>query len=143
MMKYLALTVLCLPVSAQTFSTPSRLDPDASGCADSKLLPKLELCRIDNCEKKDSDHRDIPVREDEHGDAVLSAVDGESRSVMYECREGTTPTDVVRQAAMALRATGFEVPYQFTDKEASLTGHKGDTWVLVDAASRYYTLVEL
>src|SRR5579871_3999268 len=116
MMKYLALTVLCLPVSAQTFSTPSRLDPDAQGCADSKVLPKLELCRIDNCEKKDSDHREVPIREDEHGDVVTSSLDGDSRSVMYECVDGTMPSDIVRQAATSLRATGFEVPYQFSDK---------------------------
>jgi outer membrane protein OmpA-like peptidoglycan-associated protein len=130
--------IFALPLAAQT-----GLDPDARGCTDSKVLPKLEMCRIDNCEKRDSDHRDIPVREDDHGEAVLSAVDGDSRSVMYECREGTTPSDVVRQAAAALRATGFEVPYQFSDKEATLTAHKADTWIVLDAASRYYTLMEL
>jgi OOP family OmpA-OmpF porin len=137
-MKYLALTLLCICLQGQTM-----LDPDAAGCKDSKTLPKLELCRIDNCDKKESDHREIPIREDERGEAVVSPVDGDSRSVMYECREGTAPADIVRQAATALRATGFEVPYQFADKEAGLTAHKGDTWILVDAASRYYTLVEL
>ncbi|SRR5579883_2215533 len=137
-MKYLVLTLLCLPLSAQT-----KLDPDAQGCADSKVLPKLELCRIDNCEKKDSDHREVPIREDEHGDVVTSSLDGDSRSVMYECVDGTMPSDIVRQAATSLRATGFEVPYQFSDKEASLTARKGDTWVVVDAASHFYTLTEM
>src|SRR5690349_9417645 len=127
MRQYFALFSLCLPLAAQ-----SALEPDVRGCADSKILPKLEMCRIDNCEKKDSDHRDIPVREDEHGDAVLSPVDGESRSLMYECREGTTPAEVIRHAAIALRATGFEVPYQFAEKEATLTAHKNDTWIVVD-----------
>ncbi|SRR5579883_463310 len=137
-MKYLALICLLFPLAAQT-----RLDPDASGCTDSKILPKLELCRVDNCEKKESDHREIPIREDEHGEAVLSGVDGDSRSIMYECTDTTTPATIVRQAAVALRASGFDVPYQFSEKEAALTAHKGDTWVLVDSASHYYTLVEM
>lgn len=136
--KHFAIVLFSLPLAAQ-----SPLAPDAPTCADSKVLPKLELCRIDNCEKKDSDHRDIAIREDEHGEAVLSPIDGDSRSVMYECREDLTPADMISQAAAALRATGFEVPYKFSDKEAALTAHKGDTWVMVDAASRYYTLTEL
>ena len=83
-MKYFAFALLCLPVTAQT-----KLEPDAQGCSDSKVLPKLELCRIDNCEKKESDHREVPIREDEHGEAVTSSLDGDSRSVMYECVDGT------------------------------------------------------
>jgi hypothetical protein len=133
---------VCLVLSA-SLRAQSALDPDARGCTDSKVLPKLEMCRIDNCEKKDSDHREVPVKEDERGDAVISPLDGDTRSVMYECAEGTTPAEIVQQAAAALRATGFEVPYKFADKEASLTAHKGDTWLIVDAASRFYTLTEL
>src|SRR5579885_3184297 len=140
MRRYLVFVVWCLPLAAQS---GAGLAPDASGCTDSKILPKLEMCRVDNCEKKDSDHREIPVKEDEKGDAVISAIDGDSQSVMYECREGTTPADVVKQAAAALRATGFEVPYTFADKEATLTARKADTWIILDAASRFYTVVEL
>lgn len=137
-MNHLILVLICFPLLAQ-----SKLEPDAAGCTDSKILPKLEMCRIDNCEKKDSDHREVPVKEDEHGEAVTSAVDGESHSVMYECVDGTTPAAVIGQAVVALRATGFEVPYHFSDTEGGLTAHKGDTWILLDAASRYYTMVEL
>jgi len=137
-MRYLSLLLFYLPLAAQT-----RLEPDASGCTDSKAFPKLEMCRIDNCERKASDHRDIPVKEDERGEPVLSPLDGDTRSVMYECAEGTSPAEIVRQAGAALRATGFEVPYEFSDREATLTAHKGDTWVVLDAASRFYTLIEL
>ena len=137
-MKHFRFLVLCLPLAAQV-----KLEPDAPNCADSKILPKLELCRVDNCENKDADHREVPVRDDEHGEAVTTSLDGDSRSVMYECVDGTLPSDVVRQAATALRATGFEVPYQFSDKEASLTARKGDMWITVDAASRFYTLTEI
>lgn len=119
------------------------LEPDAPGCADSKILPKLQFCRVDNCEKTASDHRDVAVREDEHGEAVVTPVDGDSSSTMYECREGTTPGEVIHQAAAALKASGFEVPYEFADNEGGLTARKGDLWVLLDAASRFYTLVEL
>jgi outer membrane protein OmpA-like peptidoglycan-associated protein len=137
-MKYIAFMLLCLPLTAQ-----SQLERDAAGCFDSSKLPKMESCRIDNCDKKESDHREVPVREDEHGEAVISPLDGESRSIMYECREGTLPADVVQRAAASLRVAGYEVPYQFADKEATLTAHKGDSWILLDAASHYYTLVEL
>ena len=119
------------------------LEPDASSCVDSKIIPKLLGCRIDNCENKVSDHRDVPTREDEKGEALTSAVDGESRSLMYECREATTPADIVEQAVAILRAAQFEIPYRFSEKEGAVTAQKGDLWILVEAASRYYTLVEL
>jgi len=121
----------------------SNLAPDQPGCTDSKFFPKLLACRIDNCEKKDSDHRDIPVGEDEKGDAISAAMDGNSRSVMYECWTGTTPASIVDKAEIALKAAGFDVPYRFTDAEATLTAHKDDLWITVDAASRFYTLTEI
>ena len=132
------ISVCSLPLLAQNVA-----DPNASACADSKVLPHLELCRIDNCEKKDSDHRDIPVREDERGEPVISPVEGSSNSYMYECQEGTKPGDIVQQAAAALRASGYAVPYHFADREGTVTAHKDDQWVLVEAASRFYTLTEL
>jgi outer membrane protein OmpA-like peptidoglycan-associated protein len=128
--------VCWLPLAAQT------LAPNAPGCADSRTLPRLMGCRIDNCEKKDGDHRDVAVKEDENGQLVTNGVDGDSRSIMYECVEGTKPKGVVDQAAAALRAAGFEVPYQFGEEEGALTAHKGDLWLTVEAASHFYTLVE-
>jgi outer membrane protein OmpA-like peptidoglycan-associated protein len=121
---------------------PSPSVPDAPGCVDSRTLPKLPGCRIDNCEKKDSDRREVAVKEDEHGQAVTNAIEGDSRSVMYECNEGAKPKGIMYQAAAVLRATGFEIPYLFNDEEGALTAHKGDTWVTIESASHYYTLVE-
>ncbi len=142
------LAVFVLPAFAQDAAHDSatahvKLDADAGGCADSTVLPKLPFCRIDNCEKKESDHRDIPIKDDGNGEPVTNPVDGESRAIMYECREGSTPANLVQQAVEALRVAGFEVPYQFVDKEGSVTARKGDLWVLFDAASRFYTLTEL
>jgi outer membrane protein OmpA-like peptidoglycan-associated protein len=121
---------------------PPPLAPDAPGCIDSRALPKLPGCRIDNCEKKDSDRRDVAVKEDENGQAVTSPIEGDSRSVMYECNEGAKPKGIMAQAVALLRATGFEIPYLFTDEEGALTARKGDTWVTIESASRYYTLIE-
>ncbi len=121
----------------------SKLEPDAPGCVDSKTLPKLPMCRIDNCETKSPDQRDIPVREDDKGQIITAAVDGTSRSVMYECREGTTPSSIVEQAVAALKAAAFPVLYQFVEQEGAVTARKGDLWLTLDAAARYYTLVEL
>lgn len=120
-----------------------KLAPDQAGCVDSKFFPKLLECRIDNCEKKDSDRREVSVGEDDKGDAINSAIEGASRSVMYECREGTTPASIVAQAAVSLKAAGFEIPYRFADAEAALTARKNDLWVTVEAASRFYTLTEI
>lgn len=134
----IALVLLAiLPAFAQT------LAPDAAGCTDSKILPKLPFCRVDACEKKDGDHRDLPVYDNGQAEPTTAPVDGDSHSTMYECREGTTPASIVNQAAAALKSAGFEVPYQFADSEADLTARKGDTWISVEAASRYYTLVEI
>ena len=117
--------------------------PDQPGCLDSKFFPKLLECRIDHCEKQASDHRNVAAGEDELGDVVSAPLDGKSRSLMYECRENTTPAFVVDQAATALKAAGFDIPYKYSDAEASLTARKGDSWIIVEAASRYYTLSEI
>jgi outer membrane protein OmpA-like peptidoglycan-associated protein len=120
-----------------------KLEPDASGCVDSKTLPKLPMCRIDNCEAKDDDQRAVPVREDEKGSVVTAAIDGASRSVMYECREGTTPATIVQQSLAALKAAAIPVLYQYVGQEGTVTARKGDLWMLLEAAARYYTLTEL
>jgi outer membrane protein OmpA-like peptidoglycan-associated protein len=133
----LAIFLLTIPLIGQ-----GRLDPDAPNCADSKALPKILMCRIDNCESKDGDHRDVQIREDDKGNPVTNAVDGNSRAVMYVCPEETAVADIIEKAALHLRAFGFEVPYQFVDKEGALTARKGDLWVTVEAASHFYTLTE-
>src|SRR5271163_4558969 len=120
-----------------------KLAPDQAGCVDSKSFPKLLECRIDNCEKRDSDRRDVPVGEDGQGEAINTSIEGNSRSLMYECREGTTPASIVDQAAVALKTAGFEIPYRFAEAEGALTARKNDFWVTVEAASHYYTLTEI
>jgi len=85
----------------------------------------------------------VTIKEDSDGKAVTHSLDGDSRSVMYECALGTDPKSIVEQAAVALRAAGFEVPYVFAEVEGALTAHKGDDWVTVDSASRFYTLIEV
>jgi OmpA-OmpF porin, OOP family len=134
---------LAILLLAGNIFAQGRPDADAPNCADSKALPRLLMCRIDNCESKDGDHRDIQIREDDKGEPVTNPVDGNSRAVMYECPEETTVADVIHKADIALRAFGFDVPYQFVDKEGALTAHKGDVWVTVEAASHFYTLTEV
>jgi outer membrane protein OmpA-like peptidoglycan-associated protein len=137
--KSLGVLLLALPLAAQT-----RLAPDAPNCADSKSLPKLVMCRIDNCESKTGDHLDVPVRDDgQGGEPVTTGIDGDTRAVMYECAETTTPADIVRHASIVLRASGFDLPYTFADKEGSITARKGDQWLTVEAASHYYTVTEI
>ena len=126
-------------LSAQTL----KLAPDQPGCTDSKYFPKLLECRIDNCETKDTDRRDVPVAENESGDAVTTPLEGSSRSVMYECRVGMTPPVIIERAAGSLKTEGFVVPYRFADAEASITARKDNLWVLVESASRFYTVIEM
>jgi outer membrane protein OmpA-like peptidoglycan-associated protein len=130
-------------LAAQGLPPLAKLAPDQPGCVDSKFFPKVLACRIDNCEKKESDRRDISVGEDEKGDAISASMEGASRSVMYECWAGTTPASIVEKAETALKAAGFDVPYRFSDAEGSLTARKDDLWITVEAASRFYTLTEM
>jgi outer membrane protein OmpA-like peptidoglycan-associated protein len=130
-------------VAAQGLPPLAKLSPDQPGCVDSKSFPKVPACRIDNCEKKDSDRRDINVGEDEKGDALSASMEGASRSLMYECWTGTTPASIVDKAEVALKAAGFEIPYRFAEGEGSLTARKDDLWITVEAASRFYTLTEI
>jgi outer membrane protein OmpA-like peptidoglycan-associated protein len=135
--------VLRQTVGAQGLPPLAKLAPDQPGCVDTKYFPKIMACRIDNCEKKESDHREVPIGEDERGDAISAPMDGASRAVMYECWTGTTPTSIVDKAEAALKAAGFDIPYRFADAEASLTAHRDDLWITVEAASRFYTLTEI
>jgi outer membrane protein OmpA-like peptidoglycan-associated protein len=120
-----------------------KLEPDATGCVDSKTFPKLPMCRIDNCETKESDQRDVPVREDDKGGLVTAALDGASRSIMYECRAGTTPAGIVQQAVAVLKAGSVPVLYQFVGQEGTVTARKGDLWLILEAAAHFYKLIEL
>jgi outer membrane protein OmpA-like peptidoglycan-associated protein len=115
-----------------------------AACYDSKILPKLTGCRVDTCEKKASDQRNAPVREDK-GQPVTAAIEGDSRSIMYECDEGTTSAALIEAAVAGLETAGFSVVYKFAaeEGEGTLTARKDDVWVLLEAASRYYTLTEL
>jgi outer membrane protein OmpA-like peptidoglycan-associated protein len=140
--RILVFLALSVAPSPQTQLAAQSLAPDAPGCVDSRTLPKLPGCRIDNCESKDGDHRDLTVKEGEGGEIVTKGVDGDSRSVMYECVESAKPKGIVDQAAAALRAAGFEIPYLFSEDEGEFTAHKGETWVTLQSASHYYTLVE-
>lgn len=144
-MKHSALLLLLFAcaLGAQGLPPLAKLAPDQPGCTDSKYFLKLQACRIDNCEKKESDQREIPISEDEKGDAVIAPMEGASRAVMYECWAGTTPASVVEKAEAALKTAGFDIPYRFTDAEATLTAHRDDLWITIDAASRYYTLTEM
>ena len=97
-----------------------------AACYDSKILPKLAGCRVDTCDK-------------------TAALEGESRSIMYECDEGTAPAALIEAAATGLEGAGFAVVYKFAgvEGEGTLTARKDDVWVLLEAASRFYTLIEL
>ncbi len=142
-MKFLHWVLITSALVCSQNVSAQKPEPDAAGCLDSRIVPRLLGCRIDNCEHKDSDRREVTLRENEKGEPVTSVVEAESRSVMYECAEKTTPADIVPQAVDALKAAQFDIPYQFTDQEGTVTARKGDLWVLLDAASRYYTLTEL
>jgi outer membrane protein OmpA-like peptidoglycan-associated protein len=130
-------------LAAQGLPPLTKVAPDQPGCVDSKFFPKIPVCRIDNCEKKDTDRRDLLVGEDYKAEAISVSMEGNSRSVMYECWPGTTPASIVEKADIALKAAGFDVPYRFAGAEASLTARKDDLWITVEAASRFYTLIEI
>jgi hypothetical protein len=57
---------------------------------------------------------------------VTTPVDGDSRTIRYECVETVKPKGIVEQAAATLRAAGFQVPYIFAEEEG-----------------QFYTLMEL
>jgi len=140
---FLSLLLLALAGIPTLCAQAPKLGPDQAGCVDSKFFPKVLECRIDNCEKKESDHRDVSVGEDDKGEAINTSIEGNSRSLMYECREGVTPASIVEQAAAALKTAGFEIPYRFAEAEGALTARKNDFWVTVEAASHFYTLTEI
>lgn len=129
-------------IAAAQSKPAAQLSPDAAGCQDSRTLPKLPGCRVDNCEKKDSDRREVTMKDDGKGESTVKAIEGDTRAVMYECAEGVTSRGIMEQAASSLRAAGFEVPYFFSEDEGTMTAFKGETWLTLESAARYYTLIE-
>jgi outer membrane protein OmpA-like peptidoglycan-associated protein len=139
----LGICTLTIGLRGQGLPPVTRLAPDQPGCVDSQFLPKLLGCRIDHCEKKDADRRDIAVAENDDGDPRMVTLDVNSRSLMYECPEGATPASIAAQAAVDLKAAKFDITYRFAEVESSVTARKDDFWITVEAASRYYTLTEM
>lgn len=115
---------------------------DAAGCEDSKILPKMVGCRIDNCESKEFERKDVAVGREANGNPMVETMEGELRSVMYECGETVTAAQIVQHGAAILRANGYTVPYVATDAEAEMSARKDNLWVLVEAIAKYYTLHE-
>jgi outer membrane protein OmpA-like peptidoglycan-associated protein len=138
---FLAIAALPSTLVAQTKSQP-QLAPDVRGCEDSRTLPKLPGCRVDNCDRNESDRREVTVKDDGKGDNEVKAIEGETRAVMYECLDGINSKSIMEQAVATLRATGFQVPYLFSEDEGALTAVKGETWVTIESAAHYYKLAE-
>lgn len=124
-------------------SAAATIEPDVEGCAESRILPKFPKCRIDNCEKKEFDRKEVPFKEDAKGEALTLAVEGAVNTIMYECAPTIAPSLLIQFAGSALRGSGFEILYTFSEKEGSITARKGDQWVTVEAVARYYTLTEI
>ncbi len=126
------------PVSAAVTAVKG----DAAGCVDSTALPRMQGCRIDNCETKDYERRDVPVGKELNGDPVIESMEGELKAVMYECAETVSASQIVQRGANLLKLSGYKVPYVNTDAEAELSAQLKDTWILVEAIAKYYTLYE-
>src|SRR6266545_5443864 len=92
--------------------------PDAAGCTDSKFLPRVRSCRIDNCETREADRKDIPTGRDPTGEAITTEMEGESRAIMYECADTTTPMEIGQYASTTLRIAGFDLPYTLVEDES-------------------------
>lgn len=116
------------------------LRADTVACGDSKYLPRMEGCRIDNCESKEFDRRELPIGWSSKGEPVSRQVVGELHAYMYECNESVTPAAIGKFADVHLRNSGWRVPYSSLENEADVSAQKGDEWILVEAVSRYYTV---
>ena len=120
-----------------------QLAPDAAGCTESTILPRMHGCRIDNCERKDSYRKDVPVRADQSGEPVDLAMEGPYRATMYECLPPVTPALVSNYFVSRLTAAGYHVPYNSTLSDVLISAQKGPRWVLLEAIAKYYTLTEI
>jgi len=129
-----------LPPTCQAQENP--YDPsnestqDVPGCPRLPEFPVLALTVLESCQKGDSVEVTLPLKPDSNGLAQEKRVRG-----AYEFREYRIP-ESEREYAFdnvmnLLPMMGFVVKY--SNKPATITARKGDTWILVNFGSESYT----
>ena len=130
-------SVMALLMFVCLAAVPARaqeLDPDTEGCKDSKLLTRMPGCRIDSCEVKEFDARDLIVAYD--GDNRVKNLEGAVEVLDYHCPTKYSFLQLSRNAEAALKKAGYTIVFSGKNNEADdrpvVTAQKGAQWVSVE-----------
>jgi periplasmic protein TonB len=107
---------------------PAARAGDAEGCADLKLLPRLEGCIIQECSSKQHDSFDT---------GEPAPLDANTNSLAYSCPASMDPQRVKRELDAQLRKAGYlYVAEDKTDPaNPAATARKGSHWLRWGASS--------
>lgn len=136
-MRNLIRVVLGVVIIAMFASACWAQNEDAEGCKDSPLITRFPGSKLDSCDHKEFDELEIPVGRAASGEPQQKKLDGELWTWSYSTREGTSPVQIYRNMAAALRKAGFALVYE--EPNDYLTAHKGNAWIYINSgAGTYY-----
>ena len=134
MKRVAAVLMMMLVCSYAAPAAAQELDPDTEGCKDSKLLTRMPGCRIDSCEVKEFDARDLIVAYE--GDNRVKNLEGAVEVVEYHCPTKYSFLQLSRNAEAALKKSGYAIVYSGKNNESDdrpvVTAQKGAQWVSVE-----------
>lgn len=128
-----AMMLVCVaPAAAQEPWT----EPDEEGCKDSKLVTRMTGCRIERCEVREFDARELAVsRYDSNvGQRPSKEFEGAVEELHYVCSPKTPSLQIGRNIENALKSAGFKVLFGGREDDRYLVyAEKGAQVVHVEA----------
>lgn len=106
-------------------------EPDAEECKESKIISRVPKCRIHECSVKDFDSAEVTTAFSA-GDWQKKTLEGKVEILKFECAEGISRLQVVRNGEAAMKQAGFQVVFSGKSDNNDypmVTGRKGATWV--------------
>jgi periplasmic protein TonB len=119
-MRILAFSILLL---AAAFANAARA-ADAVGCADLKLLPRLEGCVITECSAKQHETFEAP-------EGSAGPTEGSLNALTYSCPAAMDLARIQRELDAEIRKAGYlsVAPVKTENGDASGTARKGSRWL--------------
>lgn len=112
-------------------------DQQSTGCSRLAVLPALPLAKTVSCHDDDSVEVTLPLKPAANGDSQEKRVRGPYQFREYQMRR----MDQSRAFDMLLDSlpmSGFIVKY--SNKPSTITGKKGDTWLLINVGDETYNV---
>ena len=132
---FIAFLLMCLGAVPAAAQDPWS-EPDEEGCKDSKLVSRMTGCRLESCQVREFDARDLPISRYsiELGQRPMKEFEGAVEELRYVCSPKTASLQIGRNIENALKAAGFKIVFGGREDDRYLVyAEKGAQIVHVEA----------